>query len=183
MRGGFLVSGQIEIAAGITRALGHVKWSFITAVLNIIRLGTGFYTPYFFDQLISMKKAFHLSGLIVAVALVFSASCSKSDSGTPTITVTNPTAGANITRGSSLNVTGAAGGGGLHELTIKITKDADNSELLLQFPSVFNKSSYDYSVPWTAPNVTASTPCTLFVEIENHSGKKTQMQVKFNVVP
>lgn len=130
-----------------------------------------------------MKKAINLFGFIAIAALMFSASCSKSGLGTPTLTITNPTSGASITKGSSINITGTAGGGGLHELTLKITKDADNSELLLQFPSVFDKSSYDYSVPWTAPNVTASTPCTLYVEIENHSGTKTQMQIKFNVVP
>lgn len=128
-----------------------------------------------------MQK-FKLVSLVIALAALSFAAChhhDEDDTTDPVLTITSPTANASIS--GAVTIAGTLTDESLHELSIKITKDADNSELFSAAPSVHDETSYTIAETWTPTGITTETPVTLTVIAEDHSEHTVTKTVKFSV--
>lgn len=101
----------------------------------------------------------------------------ESDTSDPVLTITSPAADASLT--GKVTISGKATDESLHEMTIVITKDSDNSELFRVAPSVHDETDFTISESWTPVGLTSETPVTLTVTVEDHSEHKVVKTVKF----
>ena len=99
----------------------------------------------------------------------------------PTVTITSPTADASLS--GAVNISGTVTDEGMHEMSIVVTKDADNTQLFKAEPNVYNATDYAISQVWTPAGIAAETAVTLTVTVEDHSANKTVKTVKFKVKP
>lgn len=104
------------------------------------------------------------------------------DKVSPVLTITEPTSGASISGEVHIkgNVTDESS---LHELSIKITLDSDNSELFSAAPKVHDLATYDFDEKWTPSGLTGETDVTLTVITADHGDNSVTQTVKFKVKP
>jgi hypothetical protein len=105
----------------------------------------------------------------------------EDDANDPVITITAPAAGASISGG--VTISGVVTDESLHEMTIKVTKDSDNSELFTAAPEVHDLTTYTIAEVWTPSGITAETAVTLTVIASDHSDHTVTTAVKFTVKP
>ncbi len=68
-------------------------------------------------------------------------------------------------------------------MEIKITKDADGSTLWETTPKVHDLTEYAIAQTWTPTSISASTPVTLTVTVEDHNDHAVTKTVNFTVNP
>lgn len=123
--------------------------------------------------------------LFAAFALTALSACKKNteenDTNPPVISITSPAENAAIA--GAVSITGKVTDESLHELTIKVTRDADNVELYTQAPTVHDLTEYDIAYSWTPAGISAETAVTLTVTAEDHSSHVVTQTVKFTVKP
>jgi hypothetical protein len=123
--------------------------------------------------------------LMLALLLGFTAvACHKhddDDSNNPVITITAPAIDASIS--GAVTIAGLVTDESLHEMSIKVTKDSDNSELFSATPEVHDLTSYTIAEIWTPAGISAETAVTLTVVAEDHNSNAIATTVKFKVKP
>lgn len=124
--------------------------------------------------------------LLLVLLLGFTAvACHKhddeNDKNNPVITITSPAIDASIS--GAVAIAGVVTDESLHELSIKITKDGDNSELFSATPEVHDLTSYTIAETWTPSGIAAETAVTLTVVAEDHHSNAISTTVKFKVKP
>ncbi len=128
------------------------------------------------------KNALLTIALLWTLAGSFS-SCHKhddEDGNAPVITLEEPAENEVIS--GEVHIHGIVTDESLHEMEIKVTKDADNSELFSAAPTVHDETDYHFDEHFT-PSVAAETPVTLTITVEDHSANTTTKVVKFKVKP
>lgn len=124
-----------------------------------------------------------------ALALLFASLCfftackdehehDETDLDAPVLTLEKPAEGASVS--GEVHIHGKVTDASLHELEIKLTKDADGSELLKAKPTVHDKKEYSFDEHFT-PVFADETSVTLTITVEDHSSNKTVKTVKFKV--
>lgn len=121
--------------------------------------------------------------IFATLCLLTIAACHKhdeSDNNAPVVTITSPTENESFTGEVHIefNVTDES----LHEMEVKVTKDADGSELFKEAPVVHDETDYDYHEHFT-PTIAAETALTLTIVVSDHSEHTTTKTVKFTVKP
>lgn len=129
-----------------------------------------------------MKKVQNLLLLTILLSLA-AVACHKhdDDNNNPVITIASPTTAASIS--GVVAIAGLVTDESLHELTIKVTKDSDNSELFKATPEVHDLTSYTIAEVWTPSGIAAETAVTLTVTAADHSENIVTQTVKFTVKP
>lgn len=128
-----------------------------------------------------MKK---IQYLFFAFALSMAlASCHKheDDANAPVLTISAPAANASLS--GAVTIAGTATDESMHEMSIKVTRDSDGSELFTSAPEVHDLTSYTIAETWTPSGITAETAVTLTVTVSDHSDHSTTQTVKFTVKP
>ena len=103
----------------------------------------------------------------------------KNDTQAPDLTIEDPTEGLIIT--GEVHIHGKATDESLHEMEIKVVKDSDGSEMFKATPSVHDETEYNFDEHFTPSGLTAETPVTLTITVEDHSDHITTKTVKFKV--
>lgn len=133
-----------------------------------------------------MKFPSYILFLSFLLSLVSVVACHKAeddsdDMTAPVLTITSPTDNASMN--GAVVITGQATDNSLHEMSIKITKDADGSILWEKSPTVHDLTEYAINQTWTPSGIMASTPVTLTVTVEDHNENAVTKTVKFVVNP
>jgi hypothetical protein len=68
-------------------------------------------------------------------------------------------------------------------MEIKVTRDADGSEIFKSTPTVHDKTEYDFDEHFTPSGLTAEIPVTLVIKVEDHNENITTKTVKFKIKP
>lgn len=105
----------------------------------------------------------------------------EEDADAPVITLTTPTLDASIS--GAVTIAGLVTDASLHEMSIKVTKDSDGSELFSATPEVHDLTSYTIAEIWTPAAIAAETAVTLTIVAEDHHENKATTTVKFKVTP
>jgi len=129
-----------------------------------------------------MRKIQNL--LLLTLLLSFVAvSCHKheDDENAPVIVITAPVADVSIS--GIVAIAGLVTDESLHELSIKVTKDSDNSVLFSAAPEVHDLTSYAIAEVWTPTAIAAETAVTLTVIASDHNDHSVTSTVKFKVKP
>ncbi len=130
-----------------------------------------------------MKKNALLS-IMVLLALGWSFSAchnhDEEDNNAPVLTLEEPAENEVIS--GQVHIHGSVTDESLHEMEIKVIKDADNSELYNSAPTVHDETDYHFDEHFT-PSVSAETPVTLTITVSDHSDHTTTKVVKFKVKP
>ena len=124
--------------------------------------------------------------LLLAVScLTLFMACHKADDENnttdPVLSITSPASNASIS--GVVTITGLATDNSLHEMHLKITKDADGSVLMESAPTVHDLTEYTIAQTWTPTNITVATPVTLTVTVEDHNEHAVTKTVNFTVNP
>ena len=129
-----------------------------------------------------MQKQFILL-LLATISLSAFTACTKKDEDTnkPLITISSPAADVSVA--GTVSITGTVTDESLHELTITVTKDSDNTELFKATPEVHDLTSYNIAETWAPSGIVAETPVTLTVTAEDHHENVASVVVKFKVKP
>lgn len=117
--------------------------------------------------------------LFAAICLFTVAACHK-DSNAPVLTIVSPTEGESVS--GEVHIECSATDQSLHEMEVKVTKDADGTELFSAAPEVHDLKSYDFHEHFT-PTVSAETAVTLTVTVSDHNDHTVTQTVKFTVKP
>lgn len=104
------------------------------------------------------------------------------DKTAPVLTISEPTAGESLSGEIHIHGT-VTDETSLHELSIKITRDSDNSEMFSAAPSVHDLTAYDFDEHWTPTGLTAETDVTLTIVVADHGDNNDTKTVKFKVKP
>ncbi|MFN0036054.1 MAG: hypothetical protein ACKVUS_13405 [Saprospiraceae bacterium] len=67
----------------------------------------------------------------------------------------------------------------LHEMHVKVTKDSDGSTVFENEPTVHDKTEFTFDEAFTPSGLSADTPMTLTVDVEDHAAHKVTKTVKF----
>jgi len=105
----------------------------------------------------------------------------SNDTTDPVLTITSPASNASIN--GAVTITGLATDNSLHEMEIKITKDADGSTLWDANPKVHDLTEYAIAQTWTPTGITAPTAVTLTVTVEDHNDHAVTKTVNFTINP
>ena len=122
-----------------------------------------------------------LLALLLGVSTVACHKHDESDKDNPVVTITAPAIDASIS--GAVTIAGVVTDESLHELSIKVTKDSDNSELFSATPEVHDLTSYTIAETWTPSGIAAETAVTLTVVAEDHNSNAISTTVKFKVKP
>jgi hypothetical protein len=114
-----------------------------------------------------------------ATALLFNA-CKKEDEA-PKLILDEPTEGMLVS--GEVHIHGKVTDEELHNLDIKVTKDADGAELFTFSKHWHGQSDYDIDQHFTPTGLTGETAVTLFIEVEDELDQITTKTVKFKVKP
>jgi hypothetical protein len=128
------------------------------------------------DKMI-MKSKFVL---LVLFAIFTFSSCHK-DTEVPVVTVSSP-ADASMFN-SPVTISGTTTDNSLHEMSLKITRDADGTVLFEKELSVHDLTSYTFNETFTPAAVSATTDVTLIIRVEDHEANETIKTVKFKLIP
>ncbi len=127
-----------------------------------------------------MKKLQNLVLLSVfAITLVINA-CRKVDEA-PKIILDEPTEGMLVS--GEVHIHGRVTDEELHNLNIKVTKDADSSVLFTLSRHWHGKSEFGIDEHFTPSGITGETAVTLFIEVEDEADQVTTKTVRFRVKP
>lgn len=116
---------------------------------------------------------------VLATTLLFNA-CKKEDEA-PKITLEEPTEGMLVS--GEVHIHGKVTDEDLHNLDIKVTKDADGSDLFTFSKHWHGKSEFEIDQHFTPTGLTGETTVTLFIEVEDGLDQITTKTVKFKVKP
>jgi len=116
----------------------------------------------------------------ILFALFTFASCHK-DKDKPELTVTSPSDGSMFN--SAINITGTVTDKSLHEMSLKITRDADAVVLFEKELSVHDLTSYNFNETFAPAAVSVSTPVTLTIRVEDHESNETVKTISFKLIP
>ncbi|MBK8195389.1 MAG: hypothetical protein IPK76_20045 [Lewinellaceae bacterium] len=102
---------------------------------------------------------------------------SSEDTNAPVLTITSPAADEAFLGEVhiELNVTDES----LHEMSVKVTKDADGSVVFEDAPEVHDETDFDFHHHFTPAGISGVTAMTLTVTVEDHSANITTKTVKF----
>lgn len=103
------------------------------------------------------------------------------DTTAPAVTIHTPVENDTISGEVHMEIT-VTDEGGLHEMDVTVTKDADGTILFSESPTVHDKTEYDFHEHFT-PALTEEIPVTLTVTVSDHSDHITTKTVKFKVKP
>ena len=119
---------------------------------------------------------------ILTFGLVACHKHSDTDTVAPIINITAPTAAASFKSGSEVKITAkATDETSMHEVTLIITQDSDNKELLNKIIDVHDLLTKDIAETWTPTGFTADTNVTLTMTVVDHNDNKNVKTVKFKV--
>lgn len=126
----------------------------------------------------------HIKSLFFALFCLFAASACHThddeDANPPVLTIENPTEGVSISGAVLLHV--KATDESLHELEIKVTRDADGAELFKANPTVHDETEFHFEQSFT-PGVSAETAITLTATVSDHGEHTVVKTVHFIVKP
>lgn len=129
-----------------------------------------------------MKKTFFVMAF-AAFGLVACHKHSDIDTIAPIVNITAPTAAAGFKIGSEVKITAnATDETSMHEVTLIITQDSDNKELLNKVIDTHNLTTKDIAETWTPTGFTTDTNVTLTMTVIDHGDNKATKTVKFKVV-
>jgi type 1 fimbria pilin len=116
-------------------------------------------------------------------SIIIFAACEhqENDIEAPILTIDEPTEGQSIS--GEVHIHGKVTDASLHELEIKVTKDADGSDVFKANPTVHDETMYDFEEHFTPSGLTGETPVTLTITVEDHSSNVTTKTVKFKINP
>lgn len=121
--------------------------------------------------------------LFAAFCLLTIAACKhdhEDDTTAPVLTIAEPAENDSVS--GEVHIEGDVTDESLHELSIKITKDSDGSEVFSATPEVHDLTAYHFHEHWEQ-TVSAETAVTLTIIVEDHNENKTTKTVKFTVKP
>lgn len=127
-----------------------------------------------------MKKIQKLLLLAAFVTASIFNACKKEDKA-PEITLDEPTEGMIVS--GEVHIHGKVSDEGLHNLDIKVTKDADDTELFAFSKHWHGKREFEIDQHFTPEGLTAETAVTLYIEVEDELDQITTQTVKFKVKP
>ena len=140
-------------------------------------------------------KAFSIIGILLTMSVL--AACSKgggtqdtdqhiidnNDVVPPVIEITTPTAGQVFSNGSSINITGKITDvGGLYRGSIRITNDANGSQVKEQLYEIHGFQLFNFNLSHTVA-VTTGSDYTVTVQFEDHGNNMTTASVKVKANP
>jgi hypothetical protein len=105
-----------------------------------------------------------------------------SDSTSPVIEITAPTAGQEFKSGNVINITGKITDNSLYQGTINIKDEETGYSMKDQVYEIHGLSSYNYTLSYT-PSVTKITNYIITVAFEDHGFNKSSKTVKVKVSP
>ncbi len=130
-------------------------------------------------------KQIQNSLLLLLLVSITAIACHKheheDDAEAPAILITSPAVNASIS--GAVAIAGIITDDSLHEMSITVTKDSDNTVLFTATPTVHNLTSYTIAETWTPASIAAETAVSLTVEVEDHGGNFATQIVKFMVKP
>lgn len=130
----------------------------------------------------NFQKLLFFAAFILAITFV---AChhdhNEDDTLAPTLSLEKPVDGAVVS--GEVHIEGKVTDESLHEMTITVTKDSDYSELFKAEPTVHDKTEFDFDEHFTPTGLTAETPVTLTITVEDHNSNKTSKTVKFKLKP
>ena len=103
------------------------------------------------------------------------------DTTDPVMTISSPAPNAALS--GSITIAGLATDNDLHELELKITRDADGATLWEKSPVVHDLTEYTIAETWIPSGINALTPVTLTVIVEDHNDHSVTQTVRFVVNP
>lgn len=125
-----------------------------------------------------------LSLFLVLSTVVFNSCKKESESSTvspPTISSTSPSENDQLANGQVLKIKGlVTDANGLSTLSIKITDDKTNAEILKLNPTVTDMQSYTIDSEWTI-NVNDWLTTTMTITATNKAGQKTEKLIHFKI--
>ena len=123
--------------------------------------------------------------LALILVSISTLSCHKhhndDDDNAPEITITAPTIDVSIS--GAVTISGLVTDESMHEVTIKVTKDIDNSTLFFVVQEAHNLTSYTIAEVWTPVGIVAETAVTLIITAEDHNEHLETKTLKFKVKP
>jgi len=124
--------------------------------------------------------------LLITLFSITAVACHKhehddDDATDPVLVITAPTVNASIS--GAVAIAGTLTDESLHEMSITVTKDSDNSMLFTAMPTVHDLTSYIIAETWTPVGIAAETAVTLTIVAEDHSSNMVTQTVKFTVKP
>ena len=137
-------------------------------------------------MLLNMKLSSNILILLLLILATPFIGCHKADNDsddttTPVLTITSPASSAAIT--GAVAIAGVVTDNSLHEMAMKIIKDADGTTLWEKSPTVHDLTSYTISETWAPGGLTGLTPVTLTVKAEDHNSNSVTQTVHFVVNP
>lgn len=128
-----------------------------------------------------MKKQIFFSLLLLFAGMFTFNACKENneapDTEAPVVEIESPAANASIQ--GAVDVHLHATDASLHEMEIKVIKDADGSTVYEDTPTVHDETDYHYEESFTPSGLAADTPMTLTVTVSDHSDNVTTKTVKF----
>lgn len=119
--------------------------------------------------------------LLAVFALVMAFSACKKEDEAPKISLEEPTEGMVVS--DEVRIHGKVSDEDLHNLDIKVTKDSDGSELFVFSKHWHGKSEYDIDEHFTPAGLSAETPVTLLIEVEDGLDQISTQTVRFKIKP
>lgn len=120
--------------------------------------------------------------LLFAWALVAAlAACQKENDEAPKISLEKPAEGMVVS--GEIHILGKVSDEDLHKLDIRVTKDSDGSELFIFSKHWHGKSEFDIDQRFTPSGLSAETPVTLLIEVEDGLDQISTQTMHFKVKP
>ncbi len=121
------------------------------------------------------------TALALATATLLVAACHKhddeSDTTNPVITIKSPVESAVVQGNVTIEV--SLTDNGLHEMSMKVTKDLDGSEVYKDSPTVYDETDITLVRMFSLTGLSTITPMTLTITAEDHAGNKSTKSVNF----
>ncbi len=103
------------------------------------------------------------------------------DTQAPVLTIESPTEGGVYT--GSVNLHMQVTDESLHEMSVKVTRDSDNSVVFEEDPTVHDETDFHFEHTHTFTGLSGDTPMTLTVVVEDHSAHSTTQTIHFTAKP
>lgn len=103
------------------------------------------------------------------------------DTEAPVLTIESPTEGGTYT--GSLEIHLEVTDESLHEMSIRVTRDSDDSVVFEEEPTVHDEIEFHFEHLHTFTGLSGDTPMTLTVVVEDHSANTTTKTVRFTAQP
>jgi len=105
-----------------------------------------------------------------------------SDSTSPVVEITTPTADQEFKSGTAISITGKITDNSLYQGSINIKDEGTGNTVKDQVYEIHGLSSYNYNLTWT-PSVTTITSYIITVKFQDHGFNESSKSIKVKINP